>query len=58
MWDGLADDKVDRYLAEHSKIVPLLEVDVAEAVTPYVVHLEEVFEEPDGEANCDRHRNR
>ena len=38
MLDGLADDEVDRYLDEHLKIVPLFEVDVAEAVTPYVVH--------------------
>ena len=28
----------------------LFEVDVTEVVTPYVVHLEEIFDEPDREA--------
>ena len=47
MLDGLADDEVDRYLEEHPKIVPLFEVDVAKAVTPYVTHRESEFDEPD-----------
>ena len=50
MLDGLANDKVDRYLDEHPKIIPLFEVDVAEAVTPYIVHSNEGFDEPDREA--------
>ena len=50
MLNGLADDKVDRYLEEYLKIVPLFEVDVVEIVTLYVVHPEEVFDEPDREA--------
>ena len=37
MLDGLVDDEVDRYLDEHFKIIPLLEVDVAEGVTPYAI---------------------
>ena len=41
MLDGLSDDEVDRYLEEHPKIVPLFEVDVAEAVTLYITHLDE-----------------
>ena len=45
MFEGLANDEVDRYLDEHPKIVTLFEVDIAEAVTPHVVHLEEVFDE-------------
>ena len=49
MLDGLADDEVDRYLEEHPKIVPLFEVDVAKAVTPYVTHRESEFDEPDQE---------
>ena len=50
MLDGLADDEVDQYLEEHVKIVPLFEVDVVEAVTPYVIHQESEFDEPDHEA--------
>ena len=50
MLDGLANDEIDWYLDEHLKIVPLFEVDVAEAVIPYVVNSEEVFDEPDREA--------
>ena len=50
MFEGLANDEVDRYLDEHPKIVPLFEVDVAEAVTPYIVHSNEGFDEPDREA--------
>ena len=37
MLDGLSDDQVNQYLEEHPKIVPLFEVDIAEAVTLYVV---------------------
>ena len=47
MFDGLADEEVDRYLEEHPKIVRLFEVDMAEAVTPYVIHQESEFDEPD-----------
>ena len=50
MLDGLADKEVDRHLDEHPRIVPLFEVDVAEAVTPYFVQQEEVGEEPDRDA--------
>ena len=50
MLDSLADDEVDRYLEEHLKIVPLFEVGVAEAVTPYVTYREKEFDEPDQEA--------
>ena len=47
MLDGLDDEEVDRYLDEHPRIVPLFEVDVAKAVTPYIVQPEEVGNEPD-----------
>ena len=50
MLDGLTDDEVDWYLDEHPKIVLLFEVDIAEAIIPYVVHSEEVLEELDREA--------
>ena len=50
MLDGLVDDEVDLYLEEHLKIIPLFEVDVAEAITPYVTHQEDEFDKPDGEA--------
>ena len=50
MFDGLANDEVDRYLDEHPKIVPLFEVDMAEAVTPYVTYWAKEFNEPDQEA--------
>ena len=50
MLDGLADDDVDRYLDEHPKIVPLFEVDIAEAVTPYVTYKGKEFDEPNHEA--------
>ena len=42
--DRLAYEEVDRYLDKH------LEVDVAEAVTTYITHREDEFEEPDREA--------
>ena len=50
MLDGLADDEVNRHLHEHPKIVPLFEVDVTEAVTPYVTYQGREFDEPDQEA--------
>mgnify|MGYP006872755656 CR=1 FL=1 len=34
------DDEVDWYLEKHPKIVSLFQVDVAEAVTLYVMHRE------------------
>ena len=37
MLEGLADEEVDQYLQENPKIVPLFEIDVAEAVSPYIV---------------------
>ena len=48
--DGLADEQVDRYLEEHPKIVPLFEVDITEAVIPYVTNQGKESEEPDQEA--------
>ena len=36
MLEGLHDEEVDRYLEEHPRIVPLFEVDITEAVKPYV----------------------
>ena len=50
MLDGLVDEEVDHYLEEHPKIMPLFVVDVAEAVTPYVTHREDEFNEPDRKA--------
>ena len=51
MLDGLADEEVDRYLDEHPRIVPLFEVDVAKAVTPYIVQPEEAGDALDWDAN-------
>ena len=42
MLDGLVDEEVEWSLEEHPRIVPLFEVDVVEAVTPYIVQPEEV----------------
>ena len=50
MLAGLADEEVDRYLEENPRIVPLFEVDVAEAVSPYMVQTKEAGEEPDKDA--------
>ena len=47
MLDGLTDNEIDLYLDEHPKIVSLFEVDVVEAVTPYVTHWEDEFDESD-----------
>ena len=40
-----SDDEVERYLDEHPNIILLFEVDVAEAVTLYVTHREDEFDE-------------
>ena len=50
MLEGLADEEVDRYLEENPKIVPLFEVDVANVVSPYIVHPDDAGEEPDQDA--------
>ena len=55
MLDGLADDKVDRYLEEHLKIVPLFEVDMAEVVTHREGELTSRMERRSG--NCGKCRN-
>ena len=47
--DGLADEQVDRYLEEHPKIVPLFEVDITEAVIPYVTNQGKESDKPDQE---------
>ena len=39
MLDGLTDNEVDWYLDELPKIVPFFEVDIAEAITPYIVYV-------------------
>ena len=49
MLEGLADEEVDQYLQENLKIVPLFEIDVAEAVSPYILQPKENDEEPDKE---------
>ena len=49
MLDGLADEEVDQYLQENPKIVPLFKIDVAEAVSPYILQPEENDEDPDKE---------
>ena len=50
MLDGLVDEEVEWSLEEHPRIVPLFEVDVVEAVTPYIVQPEEFGDEPEWEA--------
>ena len=50
MLDGLADEEVNRYLDEHPKIVSLFEVDITEAIIPYVMSLGKESDEPDQEA--------
>ena len=50
MLEGLADEEVDRYLEENPKLVPLFEVDVAEAVSPYILQTDDAGEEPDKDA--------
>ena len=49
MLEGLADEEVDRYLEGHTKIVPLFEVDITEAVIPYVTNSGKESDEPDQE---------
>ena len=56
MLEGLVDKEVDRYLDKHPRIVLLFEVDVAEAVTPYIVQPEEVGDELDREAIRELHQ--
>ena len=36
MLDGLVDDKVDRYLDDHSKVIPLFDINIVEVVNPDV----------------------
>ena len=36
MLEGLADEKVDSYLEENPRIVPLFEINVTEVVGPYI----------------------
>ena len=50
MLEGLADEEVDQYLEENPKIVPLFEIDVAEAVSPYITQSDNAGKEPDKEA--------
>ena len=50
MFEGLAEEEVDQYLQENAKIVPLFEINVAKAVSPYIVQMDEVDEELDKEA--------
>ena len=50
MLEGLADEEEDQYLQDNPKIVPLFEIDVAEAVSPYVLQPDETDAEPDKEA--------
>ena len=50
MLEGLPDEEVDRYLEEHPKIVPLFEVDITEAVGPYVTSPGKESDKPDQEA--------
>ena len=45
MLDGLTNDEIDQYLDEHPRIV-----DVVDAVTTYVTHREDEFNDPDREA--------
>ena len=41
--------RVDQYLEENPKIVPLFEIDVAEAVSPYITQPDDVGKELDKE---------
>ena len=50
MLEGLADEEVNEYLQENSKIVPLLEIDMAEVVSPYIMQPDEADEEPNKDA--------
>ena len=48
--EELADEEVDGYLEENPRLVPLFEVDVEEAVSPYIVQTEDAGEEPNKNA--------
>ena len=50
MLEGFVDEEVDQYLQENPKIVPLFEIDVAEAVAPYIMQPENADEELNKEA--------
>ena len=50
MLEGLADEEEDQYLLENPKIVPLFEIDVAEAVSPYLLQPDGTEAGPDREA--------
>ena len=56
MLEGLVDEEIDCYLDENLRIVPLFEVDVAKAVSPYIVQLDNVGEEPDRDAIQELHQ--
>ena len=45
MLEGLTNEEVDQYLEENPKIVSLFEIDVAEAVSPYISHPEDADED-------------
>ena len=51
MFDGLADEEIDRYLEENPKLVPGFEIDVIKAISPYMSRrnreTEEVLHEED-----------
>ena len=50
MLEGLADEEEAQYLQENPKIIPLFEIDIAEAVAPYLPQPEEAEAEPDKDA--------
>ena len=50
MLEGLVDEEIDCYLDENLRIVPLFEVDVAKAVSPYIVQPDDAGEGPDQDA--------
>ena len=50
MLEGLADKEVGQYLEENPKILPLIEIDVVEADSPYIAQPEDAKEEPDRDA--------
>ena len=39
MLGGLADEEVHHYLDDHPKLIPLIDIDVVDAVNPYVSRL-------------------
>ena len=56
MFDGLADEEVDRYLEEHPKIVPLFEIDITKIVIPYVTNQGKESEKPAQEVIWELHQ--